>query len=162
MPTIAGAITDRFGAKWVIFAGGVVPCLLSLLTPLGVRKGGVGVLIAIRIIDGGFHGCVYSSLFSLFTKWLPSNERAIANGSLFFGGSLGSSVMYALAGWAADTEIGWPLVYYVNSALYVPWFILWLYYCSNDPTTNGHVSDKELSFIQANLTQTSDKVNAIT
>jgi len=148
-----------FGAKWVNFAGAIVPCILSLLTPVGVRKGGVGVLIAIRVVDGAFHGCVYASLFSLYTKWLPSRERAIANGSLFFGGSLGSAIMYALAGWAASTRIGWPLIYYINAVLYAPWLLLWAYFCSNNPSENRHVSDKELEYIETALAQTSNKVS---
>ena len=158
MPTIAGRITDIFGAKWVNFMGALGPCVLSILTPIGVRKGGVGVLIAIRTLDGAFHGCVYASLFSLYTKWFPARERANANGSLFFGGSLGSTVMYSLAGWACDTSTGWPMVYYLNSLLYIPWFILWIYYCSNDPAQNRHVSEEELQYIKTHVQQSATKV----
>ncbi|KAI2811568.1 hypothetical protein BLOT_002746 [Blomia tropicalis] len=154
VPTIAGRITDTFGAKWVNFSGAAVPCVLSLLTPIGVRYGGVGTLIAIRVIDGAFHGCVYASLFSLYTRWFPPNERVNANGSLFFGGSLGSTVMFALAGWACETSVGWPMVYYINAVLYIPWMILWIYYCSNDPASNARITQEELQFIQNNIEHT--------
>lgn len=157
-PAIAGFITDKFGAKWVNFMGAIVPCVLSLVTPIGVRKGGVGALIAIRTIDGAFHGCVYASLFSLYTKWFTARERAMANGSTFFGGSVGSTIMYALAGWACQTDIGWPLVYYINATLYIPWMILWIYFCSNDPAENRHISPEELSFLKENVAQPAAKV----
>lgn len=148
-PTIAGNFTDRVGAKWVNFLGAIVPCILSLLTPIGVRKGGVGVLIAIRTIDGLFHSTVYASLFSLYIRWFSDpGERAIANGATFFGGCLGSTVMYSLAGWACSTEIGWPLVYYINAALYLPWMILWIVVVSNDPAENRFISEEELAVIK--------------
>lgn len=148
-PTIAGSLTDRLGAKWINFAGAAVPCLLSLLTPTGVRSGGVGVLIAIRIVDGLFHSTVYASLFSLYTRWFEDPaERAIANGAMFFGGCLGSTVMYSLAGWACQTAIGWPLVYYINAALYLPWMLAWIAVVSDDPASNRLVGDRELAVIR--------------
>ena len=158
-PTVAGAITDHLGAKWINLAGALVPCLLSLLTPVGVRGGGVGVLIAIRTIDGLFHSCVYASLFSLYIRWFSDPaERAIANGATFFGGCLGSTVMYSLAGWACGTWVGWPLVYYINAALYLPWIVLWVVVVSDDPAGNRWISEAELESIRGGQKAGSTKV----
>lgn len=114
VPTLAGRATDILGGKWVAFAGTLVPALLSALTPVLTRAWGAPALITIRIMMGGMHGFVYPSLFSLYTKYFPVEERANANAGLSFGGGLGSTVMYLLAGWLVQTDIGWPMVRETN------------------------------------------------
>lgn len=151
MPTFAGRLTDTIGGKWVAFGGALGPAILSALTPVATRTWGSGALIVIRILMGAFHGCVYPALFSLYTKWFPVSERANANAGLSFGGGLGSTVMYLLAGWLCQTTMGWPLVFYVNTLLYLPWMLLWLYFASNEPQENGRLSAKESQFIRANI-----------
>lgn len=154
VPTFAGWATDIFGGKWVTFIGTIVPAILSVITPVATRAGGVGALIAIRTIMGGFHGCVYPALFSLYVKWFPARERANANAGLSFGGGLGSTIMYILAGWLCQTNIGWPMVFYGNTLLYIPWLILWIFLCTNDPADNRHVTETELNYIKSNLPKT--------
>jgi len=135
----------------VAFIGALGPCILSLLTPFATRAGGVGALIAIRTLMGGFHGCVYGPLFSLYTKWFPLRERTNANAGLLMGSALGSTVMYALAGWLCETETGWPLVFYANALLYIPWMLLWVYFCTNEPRGNRLLTDKELDYIESHV-----------
>lgn len=160
IPTIAGRATDIFGGKWVAFAGALGPCILSAITPLAVRAGGgAGVLIAIRTLMGAFHGCVYPAMFSLYTKWFPVRERANANAGLSFGGGLGSTVMYLLGGWLCGTEVGWPAVFYANTVLYIPWMVLWLWCCTNDPSENRLLSEKEVQYIETHIPKATTAVS---
>lgn len=151
IPPFAGRVTDRFGSKWAVFSGALGPCFLSAVTPLVTRKFDATGLIILRTLMGGFHGCVYAAMFSLYIKWFPVRERVTANAGLVFGSAFGSAIMFLLAGWLCKTSIGWPLVFYVNTVLYLPWLLLWLYYCSNEPTENKRISPEELQFILANV-----------
>jgi len=153
VPSIAGRITDKFGAKWVAFIGALGPCILSVITPMLTYTLRAPALIVIRTLMGGFHGCIFSAMFSLYIKWFPVKERVNANAGLVFGSSLGSAIMYLLAGWLCKTGPGWPLVFYVNTLLYLPWMVLWLYYCTNDPNDNPRISAEELEFIRTNVPQ---------
>ena len=158
MPTLAGQITDSIGGKWVIFVGLLFPCLMTAIIPVITRMVGVWALITIQTLIGGFHGTIYPSLYSLYTQWFPESERATANGGIILGGSLGSTLMYIITGYLCNSSIGWPLVFYVFSALHVPWLILWLYYVTNDPSNNRRISDQELLFIKSNVKQKIAKV----
>lgn len=136
------------GAKWVTFAGLLMPCFLTALLPLAIRAVGVGAAIAIQTLNGGFYGCIYPSLFSLYTRWFPADERSTANALIIFGGSLGNAAMYVLGGYLCATEVGWPLVFYVLSALHVPWLAAWLYYASSEPAESRRISEDELLYLK--------------
>lgn len=151
MPTFAGRLTDALGAKWITFSGLLVPCLLTALLPVVIRSVGVGAAIAIQTINGGFHGCLYPSLFSLHTSWFPAKERSTANALIIFGGSLGNAAMYILGGYLCATDIGWPLVFYSLSALHLPWLAAWLWYASSQPADNRRISDEELLYLKQNV-----------
>lgn len=148
-------MTDRFGAKWVVFAGAAGPCLLAALTPVVTRAIGAGGLIAIRTLTGAFHGMVYSGVFSLNSRWYPpKGELATANAGLVFGSALGSAAMFLLAGWLSAIS-GWAAIFYVNAALYLPWAVGWVY-CTDDPASNGRISSAELAYIEANVPKKSE------
>ncbi|KAJ6225123.1 hypothetical protein RDWZM_003668 [Blomia tropicalis] len=151
VPLFAGRLTDSIGPKWITFVGLLFPCLLNAIIPFSVRLAGANALIVIQTLIGGFHGCIYPSLFSINLKWFSPNERANANAGIIAGGSFGNSIAYLISGYLSQSSIGWPLVFYVLSLLHVPWLILWLYFITNDPMKNKHVSDKELIFIKENV-----------
>lgn len=148
VPIFAGRITDTLGGKWITFVGIAFPCLLTALIPVAIRSVGVGAAIALQTLIGGFHGTLYPSLFSLNSKWFPAKERSTANACIIFGASMGNCSMYLLGGYLAETTMGWPLIYYVVSALHLPWLAAWLYFATSDPMDNKRISDSELVYIK--------------
>lgn len=50
---ILGTLAERFGAKWIFGCSLLTAGLLTLLSPIAAR-GGVGFLIALRILIGFF------------------------------------------------------------------------------------------------------------
>lgn len=151
-PTFVSPIKARIGAKWVAFLGALGPCLLSAITPLVTRFYGAIGLILVRTFMGAFHGCIYGSLISMYLNWFPLHERTNANCGLLIGSALGSALMFSLTGWLCQTSIGWPLVFYVNAALHLPWMFLWLYCATDDPSECPHVCDSELKYIRQYVT----------
>jgi sugar phosphate permease len=53
---------------------------------------------------GVFHGWVYSSLFSMFTKWFPKEEQTLAIVDTTFGGNLGGVIAMPLAAYYSCFE----------------------------------------------------------
>ena len=115
----------RWGGKWVCCFGIMVPAIVNAFTPFASEYY-VGLVIAIRIIMGAFHGLVFSALFSMFGHWIPTSERAIAISLTTFGGNIGAVVTLPVAAWLCKTTIfgGWPSTFYIFSFVHFIWFIL--------------------------------------
>jgi hypothetical protein len=45
-------LSEKFGAKWLIGGGTFLAGVLTLFNPLAARIGGIGALIALRIVQG--------------------------------------------------------------------------------------------------------------
>ena len=113
----------------------------------------VGLVIAIRVIMGAFHACVHSALFALYTLWFPKGELASANAALAFGGNLGLTVAFPLAGYLCEYGFGdgWPSVFYVVALAHVPWIIFWVIFVTDSPQKSLRISGKELEYILTNV-----------
>ena len=149
-PAIIGRLGDRFGGKWITIIGNVGGLILSLISPIAVEKFGVTGLIVVRVLMGGFHGCIFSPLFTLYVRWFPPHQRAVAVASMCCGG-VGATIMSTIAGWLSGTPTGWPLVFYVNAGLYVPLLVLWTYYVSDWPSESRVISRYELEYLDKHL-----------
>ena len=150
VPTLAGRATDAIGGKWIAFFGALGPCILAMLTPVMTELGGAWALIINRILVGGFHGVTYAAMFSLYVKWFPIQELSTANSGLIFGGSIGSTIMSALAGYIAQYW-SWQAVFYVIALFHLPFLILWFIFSTNEPNTNRFLSNEERVYIQQNV-----------
>lgn len=114
-----------------------------------VYYGGSTAFIVNRILVGGFHGFTYAAMYSLFVKWFPINELATANGSLVFGGSLGGTIMSAIAG-VISQYLSWSWVFYVIAIFHVPFLIFWFILSTNEPGSNKYISTNERQYIIKN------------
>jgi MFS family permease len=78
-----------------------------------------------------------------------------------FGATLGTLVMYPLAGYLCEYGFagGWPSVFYVIAMLHVPWVLLWVYFVDDTPSKSRRISNKELQYIKSKIeTFSSSKV----
>lgn len=49
---------------------------MCLFTPLMCIKGGIGLLILARVVQGIFSGLAFPSINDVYSKWAPPNERS--------------------------------------------------------------------------------------
>ena len=47
-----GILSEKFGAKWMIWIMTSLAGILTLFNPLAARNGGIGVLAALRVLQG--------------------------------------------------------------------------------------------------------------
>ena len=145
---IGGRLAERFGAKWLTAVSVFVLGIFTALIPIAAYTH-VGLVIFIRIIGGAFQGCL-SALYTLYQKWFPSNEIAIAIGIVSAAGNVGLALTYPITGFLCGSEWEWPSAFYVNALYHVPWFIIWCFYVTESSEESKRISQKELQFITQN------------
>ena len=133
-----------------------MPAIINVLTPLASHYH-EGLVIAIRIIIGGFHGLIFSSLFSMYGHWIPKSERATAISLTTFGGNIGAVVTLPVAAWLCKTTIfgGWPSTFYIFSLIHLIWFILWCWLVYDTPALDPRITTEEKVYIYENIDTTS-------
>ena len=157
-----GRFAERWGCRWVCAIGIMILATVNALTPLASEYH-YGLVIAVRIIIDGFHGFIFSGLFSMYARWLPSdnNERAIAIALKTFGGNFGAVVSLPITGWLCNATIlgGWPSTFYLFSLIHIIWFALWCWLVYDSPELDPRISCEEKAYIQKSIhTSTTPKV----
>ncbi|CAG8805106.1 15519_t:CDS:2 [Gigaspora margarita] len=90
---IGGALSDRFGGKWVLNIAAALWTIFTLLTPIAAKYS-VLYLILCRILLGIGEGACFPSIHSLIAVWFPSEERSRAVGAITSSNFIGT--MFAM------------------------------------------------------------------
>lgn len=145
-------MTDKWGAKWVCGLGISIPAIVNALSPLAAQRNYIW-LVVIRIIVGAFHGLVHSSLFSMYAKWFPTQERTTAIAATQFGGNIGAVFMSPIAGFLAGVEFGggWPSIFYFSSLIHIIWLLMWWWFAHNSPDEDPNIDPEEHLYILQNI-----------
>jgi MFS family permease len=141
-----GWLADRFGGKPVLAGGVVVWSLFTALTP-PAAAGGFAALIAARIGMGVGEGVSFPSIYSLFSRWVPAQERSRAVGLVFSAIPLGTVFALTVTPWIV-IHFGWPWAFYSFAALGVFWVAIWQAQVTSSPEQNPRVSPAELRQVQ--------------
>ena len=138
---LATKIGFRFAFGGAMLAGS----LLTLLFPLAARSS-VYLAVAARILLGLFHAVSFPAMTGAWGAWAPPLEKTQLNGIAVSGASIGTLVIFTLAGYIADT-LGWPAVFYVTGASSLVWSLAWLLLVADTPATHPYISSQEREFV---------------
>ena len=104
---IFGAIADRYGAMWVIVAGGIMLAIGTALTPFASSQWMLLFTLGVLASAGAGAGS-FSILIGATARHLPPEKRAFAAGFINAGGSFGqflfaplNQVLISSFGWVA-------------------------------------------------------------
>jgi MFS family permease len=142
-----GWLADRFGGKPVLAGGVVVWSLFTALTP-PAAAGGFAALLVARIGMGIGEGVSFPSIYSLFSRWVPPQERSRAVGLVFSAIPLGTVFALLVTPWIV-TAFGWPWAFYSFAALGLLWYVVWQPKVSSSPELSPRVSASELRTIRS-------------
>ncbi|MGH9503988.1 MAG: MFS transporter [Terriglobales bacterium] len=150
--TVGGRLADRFGPRrvltggvvwWGIFTG------LTALVPSSIR-GALFVFIAIRFLLGAGEAVVYPASNQFVARWIPAQERGVANGWIFAGVGAGAGLSPPLITYFM-LHYGWRASFWACAIIGLVAGMVWYLTARDDPAEHPRVSASELATIQSGL-----------
>jgi ACS family glucarate transporter-like MFS transporter len=152
--TVGGRLADRFGPRRVLAAGVVwwgVFTALTAAVPAGVRNALI-LFIATRFLLGAGEAVVYPASNQFVARWIPMQERGIANGWIFAGVGAGAGLTPPLITYLM-LDYGWRASFWVCSGIGLVAGAVWYLLARDAPAEHPLVSEQELAHIQSGLVQ---------
>ena len=151
--TPAGWPADRFGPRrvltgsvlwWGVFTALTAAIPTSLVSPFAA-------LIGVRFLLGVGEAIMYPASNAFVSRWIPSQERGVANGWIFAGVGVGSGlspfiVIYTM------THHGWRFSFWVCALIGCAAGLVWYFAARDRPEQHPRVSPNELATINEGLT----------
>jgi ACS family glucarate transporter-like MFS transporter len=151
--TPAGWLADRFGPRcvltgsvlwWGVFTALTAAIPTSIVSPFAA-------LIGVRFLLGAGEAIMYPASNQFVSRWIPSQERGVANGWIFAGVGVGSGlspfvVIYTMA------HQGWRFSFWVCALIGCAAGAVWYFVARDRPEQHPSVSVSELATINAGLT----------
>src|SRR6266478_1145841 len=151
--TLGGRLADRLGPRRVL-AGGVVWwgvfTALTAAVPHGIR-GALLLFVGIRFLFGAGEAVVYPASNQFVSRWIPTQERGIANGWIFAGVGAGAGLSPPLITFLM-LHYGWRASFCVCAGLGLIVGAVWYLTARDSPAEHPSVSREELAFIRSGLT----------
>ena len=144
---LGGRLADRYGGKAILAIGVLVWSLATLVTPPAAALGFTFLIVA-RIIMGLGEGVAFPTIYSLYGRWLPENEKARAVGFTYSAIPLGSVLALLITPWIV-VQFGWPWAFYSYGLLGFVWLALWMPFTASTPATHPTISEEEKTLIEA-------------
>ncbi len=150
LQVVGGRLADRFGGKVVLGAGVLLWSLFTLLTPPAAFLG-LGILILTRIAMGMGEAVTFPSIYSLYSRWVPLQERSRAIGLTNSAIPLGTVFALVVTPYIVES-LGWQWAFYLFGLLGAVWFLLWHRSVTAIPTDDPKIEAEELEIIRAGAT----------
>jgi len=150
--TVGGRLADRFGSRRVLAAGVLWWGVFTALTATIPTKVGHALLlfISVRFLLGAGEAVVYPASNHFVARWIPVQERGIANGLIFAGVGVGAGLTPPLITYLM-LRYGWRGSFWACSILGCMAGAVWLLAARDTPQEHQSVSSSELEEIRAGL-----------
>ncbi|XP_034234799.1 putative inorganic phosphate cotransporter isoform X2 [Thrips palmi] len=153
-----GQIADRYGGKHTLGLGILATAICTFLTPAACKLGDVAGAVIVRILMGLGEGVTFPAIFVLLAKWAPERERSLMGTIVLAGPQVGTLVGNALSGFFLDWFV-WETTFYVYGGLGLAWWFFWCFLCYSDPNQHPFIGDKELKYLNDNVTGLKEQDN---
>jgi MFS transporter, ACS family, glucarate transporter len=159
--TVAGRLADRFGPRRVLTAGVTWWGIFTALTAMVPAQiaGAVFIFVAVRFLLGAGEAVIYPSANQFVSRWIPAQERGIANGWIFAGVGAGAGLTPLLIT-RIMLRYGWRSSFWVCACIGFLVAAVWCWIARDTPAQHPRVSDSELRFIRSGLTYAPSNTDA--
>jgi MFS transporter, ACS family, glucarate transporter len=151
--TPGGWLADRLGPRRVLAAGVVWWGIFTAL--IAIVPSGIGAplffFIAARFLLGVGEAVIYPASNQFVSRWIPMQERGIANGLIFAGVGAGAGLSPPLITYVM-VHYGWRTSFWVCAIIGLAVGGVWFFGARDTPTEHPRVSATELEIIQSGLT----------
>src|SRR5438270_13353709 len=151
--TLGGRLADRFGPRRVLTMGVIwwgVFTAMTAAVPASISRALI-LFVAIRFLLGAGEAVVYPASNQFVARWIPSQERGIANGWIFAGVGAGAGLSPPLITFLM-LHYGWRTSFWVCAGLGLIVGAVWYLTARDSPAEHPSVSREELAFIRSGLT----------
>jgi MFS transporter, ACS family, glucarate transporter len=151
--TPAGWLADKWGPRSVLAAGVVWWGIFTALTaavPTQLQNPLV-LLLLVRFLLGAGEAVMYPSATQFIARWIPTNERGLANGLIFAGVGVGSAASPPLITYIM-IQHGWRYSFWICALVGLVAGVIWYLACRDTPDQHPLVSPSELAIIHSGLT----------
>src|SRR6478736_1275164 len=155
--TLGGMLADRYGPRRVLAAGVVwwgVFTALTAAVPHGIA-GALLLFVSIRFLFGAGEAVVYPASNQFVSRWIPSQERGIANGWIFAGVGAGAGLSPPLITFVM-LHYGWRASFWVCAVIGLVVGLVWFIAARDNPEEHSGVSASELALIRSGLPPSAD------
>jgi ACS family glucarate transporter-like MFS transporter len=153
LQTPAGWLADRWGPRRVL-AGGVLWwgmfTAVTASVPLSLASA-FGVLLLARFSLGAGEAVMYPGSSQFVARWIPTQERGLANGLIFAGVGVGSAVSPPLVTYLLIHH-GWRYSFWMCAFIGLAVGLVWYVASRDQPEQHSWVSATELNAINSGLT----------
>jgi MFS transporter, ACS family, glucarate transporter len=147
--TVGGRLADRFGPRRVL-AGGVlwwgVFTALTGLVPAHIPSALV-LFVLVRFLLGAGEAVIYPSANQFLVRWIPVDERGLANGWVFAGVGAGAGLTPPLITYLM-VHYGWRSSFWVCAGIGCLAGGIWFLMARDRPDIHPRVSAQELEVIR--------------
>lgn len=156
--TIGGWLADRLGPRRVLTAGVLLWGVFTALTTAVSAKLAFAVfyLAAVRFLLGAGEAVMFPASNQFVSRWIPTQERGIANGIIFAGVGVGAGVTPGLISYI-NVHYGWRWSFWASALLGLIAGTAWYLFARDTPEQHSRVSRIELEHIQAGRTGSTQK-----
>jgi MFS transporter, ACS family, glucarate transporter len=151
--SIAGWLADLWGPRRVLAAGvlwwGVFTALTAAV-PVTIARP-LLAFIVIRFLLGAGEAVIYPASNQFVARWIPTQERGIANGLIFAGVGVGAGFTPPLITWLM-VHHGWRFSFWMCALIGFAAGTIWFLAARDTPEQHSRVSATELAHIRSGLT----------
>lgn len=146
----AGLLVRRFGPQLSLTFAAVGWGIFSIFTAAVPSRSryALALLVFARFALGASESAMFPSATLFVARWIPSNERGVANGIIFSGIGIGSGLTPPLVT-AIMLNHGWRSSFYLSAIIGSIAGIVWYLIARNSPEAHPFVSDRELTVINS-------------
>jgi MFS transporter, ACS family, glucarate transporter len=147
--TPGGRLADRLGPRRVL-AGGVIWwgifTALTASVPSQIT-GALWLFVSTRFLLGAGEAVMYPASNQFVARWIPVQERGIANGWIFAGVGAGAGLSPPLITYIM-LHYGWRASFWICAVIGLLAGLVWFLWAKDDPAQHSSVSASELEFIR--------------
>lgn len=151
--TFGGWLADRLGPRRVLTAGvvwwGIFTTLTAAVSP--AISGAVFFFVLVRFLLGAGEAIIFPASNQFISRWIPTQERGMANGLIFAGVGAGAGSAPAIVTYIM-VHYGWRWSFWLSALLGLLVGVVWYVAARDKPEKHPRVSASELLYIETGLT----------
>jgi ACS family glucarate transporter-like MFS transporter len=151
--TLGGWLADRLGPRRVLAVGVLWWGIFTALTTAVSAKIAFAIfyLAAMRFLLGAGEAVMFPASNQFVSRWIPTQERGIANGIIFAGVGVGAGATPGLITYIM-IHYGWRWSFWASALLGLIAGTAWYFFARDMPEQHAYVSAAEVEHIQSGRT----------